>query len=193
MKLNLRCDYPDELRKDSSTNNLIVFVAFCASSTDSAHNFNLKLIQISRVDIMSIIKLSSSLFAIVAVAFISSQNDFASAFTPALSPLSTAASTGSRMQGFSALRMAEEELDGVQITSARKELKFDDRTGRFFETNIDLEECIPEEEFCTVDEDTGNKIRLTMAEKERIFLDALQVRTSYIYIYYIHYCIGFMN
>lgn len=107
--------------------------------------------------------------------FVGSQNDFASAFTPALSPLSTAtaASTGSQ-RGFGALRMAEEELDGVQITSARKELKFDDRTGRFFETNIDLEECIPDEEFCTVDEDTGNKIRLTMAEKERIFLDALQ-------------------
>eukprot|EP00536_Pseudo-nitzschia_multiseries_P013899 jgi/Psemu1/261805/estExt_Genewise1Plus.C_6290027 len=70
--------------------------------------------------------------------------------------------------------MAEDDasFDGAQVTSARKELKFDDKTGRFFET--DLEECIPDEEFCTIDEDTGSKIRLTVAEKERIFLDAVQ-------------------
>lgn len=67
--------------------------------------------------------------------------------------------------------------DGAQITSARKELKFDDKTGRFFETNLETEECIPDEEFCTIDEDTGAKIRLTVAEKERIFLDAIQVRS----------------
>ena len=35
----------------------------------------------------------------------------------------------------------------------------------------------PDEEFCVIDEDTGNKMRLTIAEKERIFLDSLQVRT----------------
>ena len=65
--------------------------------------------------------------------------------------------------------------DGAQITSVSgKELKFDDKTGRFFETNLD--ECIPDEEFCAINEDTGEKMRLTMAEKERIFLDALQVR-----------------
>lgn len=74
--------------------------------------------------------------------------------------------------------MAEEEnLDGAQITSARKELKFDDKSGRFYETNIELEECIPDEEFCPIDEDTGDRIRLTLAEKERIFLDSLQVCT----------------
>jgi hypothetical protein len=74
--------------------------------------------------------------------------------------------------------MTEDNFDGAQITSARKELKFDDKTGRFFETNIDLEECIPDEEFCTIDEDTGGRIRLTLAEKERIFLDSLQVCAS---------------
>jgi hypothetical protein len=74
-------------------------------------------------------------------------------------------------------RMANKEgLDGAQVTSARKELKFDDKTGRFFETNLATEECIPDEEFCPIDESTGKKIRLTVAEKERIFLDALQVR-----------------
>ena len=72
----------------------------------------------------------------------------------------------------------DENLDGAQITSARKELKFDEKTGRFFETGLDTEECIPDEEFCTIDDDSGKKVRLTIAEKERIFLDALQVGNS---------------
>lgn len=71
--------------------------------------------------------------------------------------------------------MAEDEnMDKVQLTSGRKEIMFDDQTGRFFETNLDAGECIPDEEFCTIDADTGKKVRLTIAEKERIFLDALQ-------------------
>ena len=36
------------------------------------------------------------------------------------------------------------------------------------------EECIPDEEYCVVDPESGELIRLTVAEKERIFLDALQ-------------------
>merc|ERR1711957_1059655 len=35
-------------------------------------------------------------------------------------------------------------------------------------------ECNPVEEYCAIDKDTGSAIRLTMAEKERIFLDSLQ-------------------
>jgi hypothetical protein len=73
--------------------------------------------------------------------------------------------------------MAEDEnIDKVQLTSARKEVVFDDKTGRFFETSMETPECIPDEEYCQTDESTGDKIRLTMAEKERIFLDSLQVR-----------------
>lgn len=69
----------------------------------------------------------------------------------------------------------ESETDKVQLTSGKKEIMFDDKSGRFFETNLDAEECIPDEEFCTIDESTGKKLRLTVAEKERIFLDSLQV------------------
>ena len=124
---------------------------------------------------MAILKLSSSIFAIVAATLISNNNDFAAAFTPVLSPVTASAGVRS---SFTAMRMAgQENFDGAQITSARKELKFDDKTGRFFETDIELGECIPEEEFCTVDDESGDKIRLTIAEKERIFLDSLQVRT----------------
>lgn len=41
------------------------------------------------------------------------------------------------------------------------------------------EECAPDEgEYCVVDDRTGKLISLTQEEKERIFLDALQVRMS---------------
>lgn len=72
----------------------------------------------------------------------------------------------------------DDNLDKVQLTSARKEIMFDEKSGRFFETDLDAVECIPEEEYCRIDEETGEKIRLTVAEKERIFLDALQVRST---------------
>jgi len=64
--------------------------------------------------------------------------------------------------------------DGTTITSARKEIGYDAASGRFFETDIDPEDCIPEDEYCVVDKATGELVRLTLEEKERIFLDALQ-------------------
>jgi hypothetical protein len=65
----------------------------------------------------------------------------------------------------------------IQITSGRKEIAYDSVAGRFFETNLEEEECIPEEEYCIIDDTTGKPIRLTLEEKERIFLDSLQVCT----------------
>ncbi len=65
--------------------------------------------------------------------------------------------------------------DGTTVTSARKEIGYDAKSGRFFETDIDKEDCIPEDEYCVVDDETGEMVRLTLEEKERIFLDALQV------------------
>jgi hypothetical protein len=68
--------------------------------------------------------------------------------------------------GKSVLKMAEDEkLDKVQLTSGRKEIMFDEKSGRFFETSLETEECVPDEEFCTIDDETGKKIRLTIAEK----------------------------
>lgn len=64
--------------------------------------------------------------------------------------------------------------DGTTITSARKEIGYDASTSRFFETDIDAEDCIPDDEYCVVDKETGNLMRLTIEEKERIFMDALQ-------------------
>lgn len=64
--------------------------------------------------------------------------------------------------------------DGTTITSARKEIGYDASSGRFFETDIDSEDCIPEDEYCVVDKDSGKPVRLTLEEKERIFTDALK-------------------
>lgn len=75
---------------------------------------------------------------------------------------------------------SEEDEKLTLISSGRKEIAFDEQSGRFFETNINQEDCIPEEEFCVIDNDSGNAIRLTVEEKERIFLDALQVSRAMI-------------
>lgn len=74
--------------------------------------------------------------------------------------------------------------DGTTVTSARKEIGYDAASGRFFETDIDKSECIPDDEYCVVDKDTGDMVRLTLEEKERIFLDALQVSRWTLYDYY---------
>lgn len=76
-----------------------------------------------------------------------------------------------------ALNMAEDKEDPTLMKSVlKKQIAYDSATGRFFETNINEEDCIPDEEFCMTDNDSGELIRLTQEEKERIFLDALQVR-----------------
>ena len=92
------------------------------------------------------------------------------------SPLGRFSQRAATVSGKFGLRMAEDEsIDKVQLTSARKEVVFDESKGRFFETSLETEECIPDEEYCSIDPQTGDRIRLTVAEKERIFLDALQV------------------
>jgi hypothetical protein len=73
------------------------------------------------------------------------------------------------------LFLSDEKEDLVTITSVnKKEIAYDEKTGRFYETKIDGE-CLPEEgEYCAVDSETGELISLTVEEKERIFLDSLQ-------------------
>ncbi len=75
----------------------------------------------------------------------------------------------------SSLQMVDGPADGKKIPSGKKEIGYDSASGRFFETGRGAEECVPDDEYCVLDEDTGTLIRLTLAEKERIFLDALQV------------------
>ena len=48
--------------------------------------------------------------------------------------------------------MAEEGSDEkITITSGTREIAYDAKSGRFFETNLQEEECIPDEEYCVVD------------------------------------------
>ena len=69
----------------------------------------------------------------------------------------------------------EEDKSTFITTVFNKELAFDEKSGRFFETGFGEGDCVPEEEFCMVDNESGTSVRLTVEEKERIFLDALQV------------------
>mmetsp|Transcript_17118 Transcript_17118/g.32389 ORF Transcript_17118/g.32389 Transcript_17118/m.32389 type:complete len:325 (+) Transcript_17118:176-1150(+) len=95
----------------------------------------------------------------------------ANAFSPLFMKPSLASSVskvGSR------LNMAEGPADGKKIPSGRKEIGFDAASGRFYETGRTAEECVPDDEYCVVDKDSGKLVRLTLKEKERIFLDALQ-------------------
>lgn len=54
---------------------------------------------------------------------------------------------------------------------SRESIIYDSRTGRFFEKEI---QALCREEFCAIDEKTGKAIVLSVEEKERIFIDALQ-------------------
>ena len=107
----------------------------------------------------------ASRFAL-AIAFLSG----AQAFTPSIRPSIIARSSPLFVDG---------PEDGTTITSARKELSYDAASGRFFETGMDPEDCIPTDEYCVIDKDSGELIRLTIEEKERIFLDALQVSSAF--------------
>jgi len=89
------------------------------------------------------------------------------------------ASRAGRSAFVTKLRMSEDPKDEVKTVTTKmakegKELAYDEVTGRFFETGLDEGECIPDEEYCVVDQKSGDLVRLTVEEKERIFLDALQ-------------------
>jgi len=89
-----------------------------------------------------------------------------SAFTPSPPKISLAISPF-RNQAVGPL-FAEGPKGGTTITSARKEIGYDASTSR------DSEDCIPDDEYCVVDKESGKPVRLTLEEKERIFMDALQ-------------------
>jgi hypothetical protein len=66
----------------------------------------------------------------------------------------------------------QDPAPGTKLVSNRKEIAFDG--SRFFETGLEDEDCIPAEEYCLVDPNSGKPLRLSVEEKERMFLDALQ-------------------
>jgi len=119
----------------------------------------------------------NKLFLVSALSLLLNANSFAFDVKPysRVAPVSGRLSTF-KTNDVTKMYMSEEpETEKARtLTSARKEIAYDEKSGRFFETNINSEDCIPDEEYCILDEKTGNLIRLTIEEKERIFLDALQ-------------------
>ncbi len=88
----------------------------------------------------------------------------ANAFSPSMKPsVASVSKIGSR------LSMVDGPKDGKKIPSGKKEIGFDASSGRFFETGRSAEECVPDDEYCVLDENSGKLVRLTLAEKERIF------------------------
>lgn len=71
------------------------------------------------------------------------------------------------------LKMSETPDAKIKTQSGgeKKNIGYDEGTGRFYEMTG---ECDPDNEYCILDEDTGKYLVLTVEEKERIFLDALQ-------------------
>jgi hypothetical protein len=120
---------------------------------------------------MAILGMKSSLL-VCSLAFVISSSH---AFAPGVKPFAVMTKAG---HVHSARFMSDGGNEKVTITSGKKEIAYDDKTGRFFETNLNEEECVPNDEYCAVDGTTGKLIRLTVQEKERIFLDALQVRAT---------------
>ena len=116
---------------------------------------------------------------LVLLSLLAGANSFAFQVNPSKASLSL------RTAGLTKL-YAEDEVTSDStaptLTSGRKEIAYDETSGRFFETNIE-EPCIPEDEYCVVDDTTGELVRLTLEEKERIFLDALQVKTFLIFLF----------
>lgn len=70
-------------------------------------------------------------------------------------------------------RKKEDDGDKAVVLESvnEKAIYYDEELGRFFETD---QECEPDDEYCAVDKSTGELVKLTLEEKERIFLDALQ-------------------
>jgi len=62
--------------------------------------------------------------------------------------------------------------DSVKLSMLdRESIIYDSKTGRFYEKEIEM---ICREEFCALDEKTGKAIVLSVEEKERIFIEAMQ-------------------
>ena len=114
---------------------------------------------------------TSSTCIVLCAVLLSSLSSQCHAFT-----VSSQTKVTSRQQQRSLPVLAAESKDEKAVavkSTLGKEITYDQESGRFFEKDG---ECIPDEEYCVLDKDSGEMIRLTLEEKERIFMDSLQVR-----------------
>ena len=113
------------------------------------------------------------IFLASALTLLTGASSFAFEVRPTL-PSYSAKISSSPKTAFTKL-YSEDPKRPPSVSSFQKEIAYDEKSGRFFETDAD---CIPDDEYCIIDKKTGSLVRLTVEEKERIFLDALQVRIS---------------
>ena len=114
-------------------------------------------------------KKCTSQFILVLWATTSSSN-LINAFTTPISRPRFASTSSS-----SSLKLAQPDdgpSAGTKLISNAKEIAYDG--SRFYETGLDEEDCIPSQEYCAIDPETSQPIRLSVGEKERMFLDSLQ-------------------
>jgi len=116
------------------------------------------------------------MFLYLSLAILLSSSSYNDAFTinsrlPSITKNNNVAKTVSILSMSSEEGTITKEDKSPIIKGGKKEIMYDEKTGRFFETE---EECDPETEYCVIDQKTGKSIQLTIEEKERIFLDSLQ-------------------
>jgi len=116
------------------------------------------------------------MFLYLSLAILLSSSSYNDAFTinsrlPSITKNNNVAKTVSILSMSSEEGTSTKEDKSPIIKGGKKEIMYDEKTGRFFETE---EECDPETEYCVIDQKTGKSIQLTIEEKERIFLDSLQ-------------------
>ena len=99
-----------------------------------------------------------------------SSSNLINAFTTPISRPAIFASTSSS----SSLKLSQDDgpSAGTKLISNAKEIAYDG--SRFYETGLNEDDCIPSQEYCAIDPETSQPIRLSVGEKERMFLDALQ-------------------
>lgn len=99
------------------------------------------------------------------------------AFTPLAGPRHVAITRRSKTSPVVRFNAPETEPeDGTSLKKpGREALIYDSRTGRFYEKEI---AALCRDEFCAIDETSGNPIVLSVDEKEKIFVECMQ---SYYY------------
>ena len=100
-----------------------------------------------------------------------SSSNLINAFT---TPISRPALFASTSSSSSSLKLSQDDgpSAGTKLISNAKEIAYDG--SRFYETGLNEDDCIPSQEYCAIDPETSQPIRLSVGEKERMFLDALQ-------------------
>lgn len=118
------------------------------------------------------LKTASTLALVSLLSFLSGTNSFTTLTHSSRSALVFSPSGGRSPLSHLYAEDGGKNADVITVKSEKRELALDPDTGKIVDQRE--EECIPSDEFCVLDEKSGKLMRLTLVEKERIFLDSLQ-------------------